>query len=51
VLMGIGKYQQLTAMPLEPHGKPVRIVSPRLADPAQAADFELEMVEEDLPYA
>lgn len=45
VLMSIDKYQRLTTS-LKPHGEPIHIVSPHLADPAQAADFELEIVEE-----
>jgi len=46
VLLNIDEYRRLTAVPLETQIKPARIVSPRLMNPAQAADFELEVIEE-----
>lgn len=45
VLLSIDEYQRLQTIPLAPPATPVRILSPRLADRAQARDFELEVVE------
>ena len=46
VLLGMEEYRRLQAILLGERATPVRIVSPRLADPSQAKDFELEVVEE-----
>jgi len=46
VLLGMEEYRRLQAIPLGEGTTPARIVSPRLADPSQAKDFELEVVEE-----
>lgn len=46
VLLSIDDYRRLTTVSLETQVKPARIVSPRLVNPAQAADFELEVVDE-----
>ncbi len=47
VLISIDEYRRLTNASLETQTQPARIVSPRLANPAQAVDFELEVVEEE----
>lgn len=46
VLLSIDAYRRLTAITLEPEARPARIISPRLANPAQAIDFELEVLAE-----
>lgn len=47
VLLSIDEYRRLQTVSLEKGAVPARIVSPRLADPAQARDFEIEVVEDD----
>lgn len=46
VLLSVDEYQRLYTMILEPAERPARIISPRLADPTQAKDFELEVIPE-----
>lgn len=47
VLLGVDEYQRLQAIALEPGEQRARIISPRLADPTQAKDFELEVIPEE----
>jgi len=46
VLLNIDGYRRLQATPLGERVTPARIISPRLANPAQAKDFELEVMVE-----
>lgn len=46
VLLSIDEYEQLTTISAERRDQPSRVVTPHLADPSQAVDFELEVVEE-----
>ncbi|HHH40624.1 MAG TPA: type II toxin-antitoxin system Phd/YefM family antitoxin [Chloroflexi bacterium] len=48
VILSLDEYKQLRARAFEAPSPPARIISPRLADPSQAKDFELEVVEEDI---
>lgn len=50
VLLSIDEYEQFTSVALEMQGRPARIVSPRLADPAQIEDFELDVIEESMSH-
>ncbi len=47
VLLGMEQYRRLKAVSLGEGTTPARIVSPRPADPSQAKDFELEVIEEN----
>ena len=51
VLLSVDEYQRLLATLAKPDHPPARIMSPRLANPAQAADFELEVSPEDTSHA
>ena len=51
VLLNIDEYQRLQTAIQVPETSPDRLMSPRLADPAQAADFELEVIPEDTSHA
>ena len=46
VLLWVDEYQRLRTIALEPGEHRARIISPRLADPTQAKDFELEVIPE-----
>lgn len=50
MLMSIDEYERLTTITLEPAATPVRLLTPHLANPAQARDFELDVREEE-PHA
>ena len=43
VLLNVDEYRRLQTIALEPGEQRARIISPRLADPNQAKDFELEV--------
>lgn len=51
VLLSVDEYQRLRTPLPEPNLQPARIMSPRLANPTQAADFELELIPEDSSHA
>jgi len=46
VLLSVDEYQRLQTLALELEVQPTRIISPRLADPSQASNFELEVMPE-----
>jgi prevent-host-death family protein len=46
ILLSMDEYGRLQASSPEQESTPARIVSPRLVNPAQITDFELEIVEE-----
>lgn len=45
-LVNIDAYWRLSGLSAEAQDRPARVVSPRLVDPTKAADFELEVLEE-----
>jgi prevent-host-death family protein len=45
-LISIDAYRQLSQLRDDAHGRPAGVISPRLVDPAQLADFELEVLED-----
>lgn len=46
VLLSVDAYQRLQTVALKPEAQPAHIISPRLVDPTQAKDFELEVIPE-----
>lgn len=46
VLLSVDEYQRLQTIVPEPEARRAHIISPRLADPTQAKDFELEVAPE-----
>ncbi|ETW92623.1 MAG: hypothetical protein ETSY2_52985 [Candidatus Entotheonella gemina] len=51
VLLSMDEYQRLRTTIPAPEKQPAHIMSPRLANPAQAGDFELEVISEDTSHA
>ena len=51
VLLSVDEYQRLLATLAKPEHPHARIMSPKLVNPSQAADFELEVIPEDASHA